>query len=76
MILPALLLALNVIVAQDTLRGVAIDERLAADAKLRVGDTVALSAAPGEAGQRAVVTGIVARAADPAEIARGEYKVR
>ncbi|MEO7455365.1 MAG: FtsX-like permease family protein, partial [Gemmatimonadaceae bacterium] len=32
--------------------------------------------APGEAGQRAVITGIVARAADPAEIARGEYKVR
>jgi putative ABC transport system permease protein len=76
MTFPVFLLALSIAFAQDTVRDVAIDERLAADAGLRVGDRVTLSASPGEPGQIVRISGIVARAADPAEIARGEYKVR
>jgi putative ABC transport system permease protein len=53
-----------------------MDSRLAADAGLRVGDRVVLAATPGEPGITAVVAGIVQRRADPAEIARGEYRVR
>jgi putative ABC transport system permease protein len=57
-------------------RGIAIDERLAADAGLRVGDRVLLSARPGgEGAASAVVTAIVRRGADPAEVARAEYRV-
>ena len=57
-------------------RTIAIDERLAADAHLTVGDTVHLTATPGVIGEASVVSAIVRRAADPAEIARGEYRVR
>jgi putative ABC transport system permease protein len=78
MTIHAFLLALVLTASQSgaRARGVAVDERLAADAGLRLGDRVTLSAAPGERGQGAVVDAIVARSADPAEIARGEYKVR
>jgi ABC-type lipoprotein release transport system permease subunit len=62
--------------AQGGLRTIAIDERLAADAGLRLGDRVALSAAPGARGDSAIVGAIVRRRADPAEIARGEYRIR
>jgi ABC-type lipoprotein release transport system permease subunit len=77
----ALLLALVVLAprpapAQDAVRTIAIDERLAADAGLRLGDRVALAAAPGMPGDSAVVGAIVRRRADPAEIARGEYRIR
>jgi putative ABC transport system permease protein len=58
------------------MRTIAIDERLAADAGLRIGDRVALTATPGASGDSAVVGAIVRRRADPAEIARGEYRVR
>ncbi|CAN5578153.1 hypothetical protein BH09GEM1_BH09GEM1_43600 [soil metagenome] len=71
-----LLLALALTAQQVTPRRIAIDERLAADAGLRIGDRVSLSAAPGDSGQVAIVGGIVRRSADPAEIARGEYKIR
>ncbi len=57
-------------------RTIAIDSRLAADAGLRVGDRVVLAASPGEPGDSAVVSAIVRRGADPAEIARSEYRVR
>ena len=57
-------------------RTVAVDERLAADAGLRIGDRVVLSAAPGGAGDTVVVTAFVRRGNDPAEVARGEYRVR
>ena len=59
-----------------TPRTLAIDSRLAADAGLRVGDRVVLAGGPGEAGDTAIVAGIVQRRADPAEIARGEYRIR
>jgi putative ABC transport system permease protein len=63
-------------VPKDAPRSISVDSRLAADAHLQVGDRVVLAGAPGEAGDTVVVGGIVQRRADPAEIARGEYRVR
>lgn len=76
MIAAALALALTIAAPQDSTRRIAIDERLAADAGLHLGDRVSLSATPGDSGQFAVIGAIVRRSADPAEIARGEYKIR
>src|SRR4051812_15023998 len=73
----AVLLALALTAQQpEPPRRIAIDERLAADAGIHIGDRVSLSAQPGDSGQFAVVGAIVRRSADPAEIARGEYKIR
>jgi putative ABC transport system permease protein len=55
---------------------VAVDERLAADAGLRVGDRVVLAATTGGAGDTVIVGAIVRRRADPTEVARAEYRVR
>jgi putative ABC transport system permease protein len=63
-------------VAQDAPRSIAIDTRLAADAGLRVGDRVVIASEPGMPGDSVVIAAIVERRADPAEIARGEYRVR
>jgi len=60
----------------DPPRSIAVDSRLAADARLHVGDRVVVAAGPGERGDTAVIAAIVQRRADPAEIARGEYRVR
>jgi putative ABC transport system permease protein len=57
-------------------RGIAVDERAAEDLGLTVGGAVWLSARPGERGDRARVEAIVARRADPAEVARREHRVR
>jgi ABC-type lipoprotein release transport system permease subunit len=57
-------------------RGIAIDQRLAEDAALTLGSRVRLSATPGVPGDGAVVTAILGRRADPAEVARREYRVR
>src|SRR6478736_1782499 len=57
-------------------RTIAIDERLAADAGIHVGDTVVVAPAPGRAGDTVVVGAIVTRNADPSEVARAEYRVR
>jgi putative ABC transport system permease protein len=59
-------------------RTIAIDERLAADAGLRVGDRVVLSATPRGAagGDTVVVSALVRQGADPSEVARAEYRVR
>jgi putative ABC transport system permease protein len=59
-------------------RSIAIDERLAADAGLKVGDRLWASATPGNAaaGDSVVVAALVRRRADPSEVARGEYRVR
>ena len=62
--------------APGGVRSIAIDSRLAADAKLRVGDRVVVSSEPGVPGDTVVVAGIVQRTADPAEVARAEYRVR
>lgn len=56
--------------------GMAVDARLAADAGLRVGERVVLARAPGEPGDTVVISAIVAPSADPAEIARGDYRIR
>ena len=61
---------------QDSPRSIAIDSRLADDAGLRVGDRVVVASEPGVPGDTVVVAGVVQRRADPAEIARGEYRVR
>jgi putative ABC transport system permease protein len=63
-------------VAQDAPRAIAIDTRLAADAALRVGDRVVVASEPGMPGDTVVIAAIVERRADPAEIARGEHRVR
>ncbi len=58
-------------------RTIAIDERLAADAGLRVGDRVVLAADPAMQHAETVAVGaIVRRRADPSEIARNEYRIR
>ena len=57
-------------------RTVAIDERLAKDAGLRLGDMVVLAATPGAAGDTAVVSAFVRRPSDPSEVAKGVYRIR
>lgn len=57
-------------------RTVAIDERLAADAHLAVGDRIVLTPTPGGAGDTVVIAALVRRRADPSEVARAEYRVR
>jgi putative ABC transport system permease protein len=58
-------------------RTIAIDERLATDARIRVGDRVMLSPEPGSmTGDTVRVVAIVKRRADPSEVARSEYRVR
>lgn len=61
---------------QPAPRTIAIDERLAADAGISLGDRVTVSAQPGTAAlDTVVVSAIVKRGADPAEIARSEYRI-
>ena len=57
-------------------RTIAIDERLATDASLAVGDRVRLTVQPFGRGDTAIVAAIFRRSADPAEVARGVYRVR
>jgi putative ABC transport system permease protein len=58
-------------------RTIAIDQRLATDAGIRVGDRVVLAPEPGAAGGDTVrVAAIMERRADPSEVARSEYRVR
>ncbi|MFL5580294.1 MAG: ABC transporter permease [Gemmatimonadaceae bacterium] len=74
MLSPLVLVA--ALLLQQQPRGVAIDERLAADARLRVGDRIVVAGAPGAAGDTVVIAAVVRRGADPSEIARAEYRVR
>ena len=56
---------------------IAIDERLAQDAGIRVGDLVVAAAAAGAtSGDTMRVGAIVRRGADPSEVARNEYTAR
>jgi putative ABC transport system permease protein len=58
-------------------RTIAIDDRLAADAHLAVGDRVVLSTTPeAGAGDTVIISAIVSRGTDPAEVARNEYRIR
>jgi putative ABC transport system permease protein len=71
-------LSLALQLAAPQLRTIAIDARLAADAHLRVGDTVIVAATPTAvgSGDRAVIAAIVERNADPSEVARSDYRIR
>lgn len=69
--------ALILLAIQNPLRTIAIDARLAADARLKIGDTVTISAQPNlSSADKVVIGAITERATDPSEIARGDYKVR
>lgn len=57
-------------------RGIAIDTRMAEDLGVTVGARVRLSAIPGEPGDSVLVAAVFERKADPAEVARREYRVR
>lgn len=71
------LLAALLLIQHPTQRTIAIDERLAEDAHISIGDKVFVSAAPGSKnGDTVIVSALVKRGADPAEIARSEYRVR
>ncbi|HUX32595.1 MAG TPA: ABC transporter permease [Gemmatimonadaceae bacterium] len=56
-------------------RTIAIDERLAADEHLRVGDRLVVRSTPTGVGDTVIVGAIVRRSADPSEVARAEYRV-
>jgi putative ABC transport system permease protein len=65
------------------LRTIAIDEAFAAQANLKLGDTVTLSSVPSAAlngvdpaAHTVIVAAIVRRGADPSEVARGDLRVR
>ena len=71
-----LLFALTLI-QQQSPRTIAIDERLADDARIAIGDKLVVSAKPGaNDGDTVIVSAIVKRSADPSDIARSEYVVR
>ena len=57
-------------------RTIAIDERLAADRSIRVGDRLVMSSTSRGAGDTVVVSAIVRRQPDPSEVARAQYRVR
>ena len=58
------------------IRSIAVDERMAADLGVHVGDTVRLGARPGAPTDSVIISAFTARRADPAEVARREYRVR
>src|SRR5436190_23841137 len=55
-------------------RSIAIDERLAADAHIAIGDHLVISTTPGGGGDSVIVGAIVRRRADPSEVARADYR--
>ena len=59
-----------------TYRGIAIDARMAEDFGLRPGSRVRLAGKPGEPGDTVEVAAVLERKADPAEVARREYRIR
>ncbi|MDO8502663.1 MAG: FtsX-like permease family protein [Gemmatimonadaceae bacterium] len=70
-------LAALLLLQQPSTRTIAIDERLAADAGISIGDRLVVSVRPGAAsGDTVIVSAIVKPGADPAEIVRSEYRVR
>jgi putative ABC transport system permease protein len=72
-----LALLLTAAFLQQPPRTIAIDERLAADQRISVGDKLVVSPRPGARhGDTVIVSAIIQRGADPADIARSEYQVR
>src|SRR5581483_3144322 len=76
LLLAALLQSIDSTAPHRPPRTVAIDERLAADAHIAIGDRLILSRAPGGAGDTVIVSAFVKRRADPSEVSRAEYRVR
>ncbi|MDE3174005.1 MAG: FtsX-like permease family protein [Gemmatimonadota bacterium] len=75
--MPALLAALLALQAAvgGAPRTIAIDDRLAADAHLRVGDRLVIRATPTGPADTVIVGAVVRASADPSEVARDEYRV-
>ena len=59
-----------------TVRGIAVDARMVEDFGLRPGTVVRLSGTPGVPGDSVTVAAVFERRADPAEVARREYRIR
>lgn len=57
-------------------RGIAIDARMAEDFVLRPGSLARLTGKPGETGDTVRIAAVFERKADPAEVARREYRIR
>lgn len=57
-------------------RSVAIDERLAQDYGIHVGDTIVIAPTPQGKGDTVIVDALVRRTRDPSEVARGAYRIR
>jgi putative ABC transport system permease protein len=64
------------VLAQSPERSIAIDERLAADAGLEIGDRVVVAGAADAPGDTVRIGAITRRGTDPAEVARREYRIR
>lgn len=75
LLLAALTQSIDSAPARHPPRTVAIDERLAADAHIKIGDRLVVAATPGGAGDSVIVAAIVRRRADPSEVARADYRV-
>lgn len=59
----------------SAVRAIAIDERLAADAHLRVGDRLLVRSTPTGVADTVRIGAIIQRNADPSQVARSEYQV-
>jgi putative ABC transport system permease protein len=75
---PVLAFALFLQAPQTSQRTIAIDEGFAAQAHLKVGDRVAISARPDRSApaESVIVGAILGRGADPSQVARGDFVVR
>jgi putative ABC transport system permease protein len=66
--------------APRPIRTVAIDERLAEDAHLAIGDRIVIAGQPGVGaaggGDTVIISAIVSPRADPSEVARDDYRLR
>jgi putative ABC transport system permease protein len=75
LLLAALAQSIDSTPARHPPRSVAIDERLATDARIALGDRLDVTTTPGGVGDTVIVTAMVRRRADPSEVARSEYRV-
>jgi putative ABC transport system permease protein len=74
LLLAALTQSIDSTPARHAPRTIAIDERLASDAGIKVGDRIVVATTPGGAGDSVIVAAIIRRRADPSEVARAEYR--
>jgi putative ABC transport system permease protein len=74
LLLAALTQSIDSTPARHAPRTIAIDERLASDARIKVGDRLVVATTPGGAGDSVIVAAVIRRRADPSEVARAEYR--